>query len=269
MEAPAAGKSGGGGKTQSSRNMHTGRILLYGLILLFAGILQPASAIDFFFEPDTAFGEIGQVVQFSGRISESELMRGYTVYMVYDTNRIDLYEPPLPGALIVNQQGMQFNYFDHAPFQPTLLEIGATVFGTDFWQGPGEIFTMRMILRTCGNELIAAPYPPFFVAANETYPPVTYHQALVRICNVIPEAANQLTIMLNDPLSMILRWSPVTQDTSGFPLPASPTYVIVRQQVLPTLLPPENAGTTLDTFFVDPQGPGTDYIYHIITEPGE
>jgi len=228
--------------------------------------LRPAAAIDFFFEPDTAIGSIGQVIQFSGRIGASELMRGYTVYMAYDTNRMDLYEAPLAGSLIANHQGLQFNYFDHAPFEPDVLEIGATVFGTDFWQGPGELFTLRMILRSCGDEAIAAPFAPYFVAADGSHPPVTYHPALVLICQVVPQPTNSLIIARIDPLSVLLRWLPVTQDTSGNPLPAPPIYSVVRQQVQPTLDPPVNVATVPDTFYTDPQGPGVQYIYYIITQ---
>lgn len=249
--------------------MRSGCFLFCVLLLSLAGLSGPAHAIDFFFEPDTAFGNIGQIIQFSGRIGESPLMRGFTVYMAYDTNRLDLYEPPHAGALIAGQQGLQFNYFDHAPFEPNLLEIGATVFGTDFWQGPGELFTMRMILRSCGDEPIIAPNAPFFVAADETYPPVTYHPAFVRICNAVPQPPNGLTIHPeSNPAQINLRWWSVTQDTLGRPLFEAPVYTIYRQQVLPTLDPPLNIATVPDTFFTDPQGAGTEYLYYIITQTG-
>jgi len=134
------------------------RLCLAVCFVLSSGITGLAQAIELFFEPDTTVADSGQIVEFSCLIGPSDLLRGFTVYMAYDTNMIDLYEPPVPGALVANQQGLQFNYFDHAPFQPNRLEIGATIFSEDFWQGPGEIFRMRMILRTCGVESIDAPF---------------------------------------------------------------------------------------------------------------
>ncbi len=247
--------------------MRTARILICLSVLVVLTAPRLAEAIDFFFEPDTAVGEIGNVIQFSGRIGESELMRGYTVYMAYDTNRIDLYDAPLAGSLVANQEGLEFNYFDHPPFEPGVLEIGATVFGTDFWQGPGELFTMRMSLRTCGDEPIVAPFAPFFVAADGTYPAVAFHPALVRICDPVPQAANALTIRhVTDPAQVMLRWFPVTMDTLGRPLFQAPMYLVVGQQIQPSLDPPLTIAVVPDTFYADPLETGIEYIYTVVTQ---
>ena len=236
------------------------------LLLLTAALISaPASlAIDFFFAPDTSTGEIGQTVLLSGRIGPSDLMRGFTVYMAYDTNVIDLSEPPVPGALIADRQGLQFNYFDHVAIHPDRLEIGGTVFGSDFWAGPGELFQMRMLLRSCADAPITSAGAPFFVDANGNYPAVTFHPAVVLVCARIPAAVSALTI---HPVSnsVILRWPAVTTDYLGRPLFTSPSYAIYRQQILPNELPPENIGITNTTLYVDPLNTGASYSYYLIT----
>ncbi len=241
-----------------------------GWILLILGIacLQPSTtwAIDVFFVPDTIAGNTGQVVQLSVQISATAPMRGFTVYMSYDTNRFDLYDAPTPGPVIAGHSGLQFNYFDHAPFLPDLLEVTGTIFGSAFWNGPGELFTLRFILRGCGDEPITAPYAPFFVAADDTYPPGVFYPALVMICDRVPQPANGLTVHPDLPGNVILRWLPVTQDTLGRPLFSPPLYAVYRQQILPSELPPVNIATVTDTFYADPFSTGTEYLYHIITE---
>ena len=229
-------------------------------------LTSPAAAIDVFFVPDTVSGQVNQTVTLSVQISPTDLMRSFTIYMAYDTNRFDLYEPPTPGPVIAGHAGLQFNYFDHAPFLPNVLEVTATIFGSDFWQGPGEIFQVRFILRSCGDEPLVAPYPPFFIAADDSYPPGNFHPALVRICNVVPRPAQSLTISRFDPLSVILRWLPVTQDTSGLPLPSAPSYLVSRQQILPSVQPPVFIATVPDTFYTDPYDAGVEYLYQIITQ---
>ena len=237
-------------------------------ILLIIGLAfcPSAFALDFFFSPDTSTGNTGQTVVLSGQIGSSQLMRGFTVYMAYDTNVIDISEPPVAGSLVANQQGLQFNYFDHAPFEPQVLEIGATVFGTDFWQGPGELFRVRFALRQCGIQDITAPYAPFFVAADETYPVVTYHNGTIMICQGMPRNPEHLTVNVSSPLAITLYWSPVTRSTFGQPLPTAPVYRIYRQQLLPSVLPAEIIATVPDTFYTDPQSSGLEYIYTVTAQ---
>jgi hypothetical protein len=226
-------------------------------------LCRAASALDFFFSPDTASGNTGQTVLLSGQIGASALMRGFTVYMAYDTNLIDLAEPPVAGSLIANRQGLQFNYFDHAPFEPDVLEIGGTIFGTDFWQGPGELFRVRFTLRQCAIQEITAPYAPFFIAADDTYPTVAYHPATIVICPDMPASPQRLTVSLESPSTIRLLWNSVSLNILGQPLPSAPMYRIFRQRIQPSQLPLENIATVADTFYLDTFSSGSEYLYHV------
>lgn len=232
-------------------------------LLFVLSLSRDCFGLDFFFEPDTADGDVGQIVQLSGRIGASQLMRGYTVYMEYDTNVIDLYEPPVAGSLVAGLPGLQFNYFDHAPFEPTLLEIGATVFGTSFWQGPGELFRIRLLLRNCGTESIVPPFPPFFVAADDTYPPVDYHPAIIFICPLVPQPPARLTLFRNSLQTVQLTWSAVHLDTLNHPLNTDPFYNILRWQVQPVPGPILVIGSTTDTTFADSLNGTIQYNYQV------
>jgi len=99
------------------------------LALTFLCLLFPAScwAVDFFFLPDTARGDVGDTVIFSGYIGPSDSMRAFTVYLGYDTTRIRLAMPPTPGDLIAGREGLQFYYYDHTWVNPDRLDIGAAV----------------------------------------------------------------------------------------------------------------------------------------------
>jgi hypothetical protein len=236
-----------------------------GILLLLAGLLmaRTACALDFFFSPDTTTGDTGQTILLSGQINASDLMRGFTVYMAYDTNALSLAAPPAAGSLIVNHQGLQFNYFDHAPFEPDVLEIGGTIFGTDFWQGPGELFQVRFTLRQCGVEQLTTPYAPFFVAADQSYPTVTFNPATVRICFFVPASPQGLTIYPNTPSSTRLVWRPVTLDFNSQPLPTAPVYNIYRQQILPSEQPDQFLVTVSDTFYTDNDFLDGECVYHV------
>jgi hypothetical protein len=240
------------------------------LLILLGSLLlpTPGRALDFFFQPDTTIGNVGQTVLLSGQIGASPLMRGFTVYMAYDTNTIDLYEPPEPGTLIAGHSGLDFNYFDHAPFAPNRLEIGGTIFGTDFWQGPGELFRVRFLLRRCADAPITAPFPPFFVDASEGFPPVIFYPAAVFVCERVPQSPQELTIHPDSPTSVILRWSPVTQDIFGRALFAPPSYRVTRQQILPFIMPVETVATVSSLFFVESLAAGDEYTYEIIAVSG-
>ncbi len=232
-------------------------------------VSQRAMAIDFFFVPDTISGGVGDTVELSGQIGTSDLMRGFTVYIAYDTNWIDLSAPPVAGTLIAGRNGLNFNYFDHVPIHPDRLEIGGTVFGTDFWAGPGELFRVRFVLRTCTDAPLTSAGAPFFVDANGAYPPVTFHPAVVLICPRIPAAVGGLTIYPLGSSSVMLRWPEVTTDYLNRPLYTAPHYVIFRQQIQPIELPVQNVASTSDTYFLDPLEAGMEYLYYIIAESDE
>jgi len=239
------------------------KILFVPLVLL--AYLRVSLGIDLFFSPDTSSGDVGQMVLLSGRIGPSDLLRGFTVYLAYDTSLIDLSEPPVPGSLIADRQGLQFNYFDHVPIHPDRLEIGGTIFGTDFWAGPGELFQVRFLLRSCADAPITSAGAPFFVDANGNYPSVTFNPAAVLICDRIPAPVSGLTICPLASSGVSLRWPTVSTDYLGRPLFASPEYLVFRQQMQPTELPPEFVAMTSDTFLIDPEDADGEWLYHIVT----
>jgi len=184
-------------------------VLLVLLIPIFLCIPQAGSAIDFFFAPDTALGNAADTVWVSGRIGPSDSMRGFTIYMAYDTNLIRLAQPVAPGSLIVGREGLNFGYFDHN-YIPDVLEVYGTIMNpsVDFWAGPGELFRLGFQLRECGDAPITAPYPPFFIDAHGGFPTVTFHDGTVFICDQVPEPPYELTIQPGSPDSVILRWPP-------------------------------------------------------------
>jgi hypothetical protein len=141
-----------------------------------------AAAFDFFFVPDTNSGQIGDTIVLSGCISSSDLMRGFTVYLAYDTNLIDLAAPAIAGSLIADRDGLNFGYFDH-DYIPDALEVYGTIMNpsVDFWSGPGELFQLSFELRANGETSIAAPYPSLFVDSEGGFPPVTFYPATVTI----------------------------------------------------------------------------------------
>ena len=113
----------------------------YSIILLFVAVAlvghhNPACATELYFQPDTSFGAIGDTVDISAWITSSETVRGFTIYMYYDTNQVDLAAAPIPGALIAGLSGLDFRYADHIVAAPNWLEVGATIFGSTFWAGP-------------------------------------------------------------------------------------------------------------------------------------
>jgi hypothetical protein len=245
-------------------------ILLPLVMLVCLGSFQSGLAIDFFFEPDTAFGEVGDTILVSGWIGPSDSMRGFTIYMAYDTNLINLAEPVVPGSLIAGRQGLNFGFFDHN-YLPDLLEVYGTIMNPsmDFWAGPGELFRLRFELRMCGDALITAPYPPFFIDAEGGFPSVTFHPGLVSICGRVPQSTNALTIQVVPPDSILLRWPSVSQDTLGRPLFEPAEYAIFRQQILPMQMPPVNIATVSDTFLTDSIDTGREYFYFVITQTDE
>lgn len=228
-------------------------------VALILAVCPAGCAVDFFFEPDTATGNVGDTITLAGRIGPSDLLRAFTVYMAYDTNVLDLAAPPVPGALIAGRPGLDFRYLDHVPVAPHRLEIGATIFSTSYWAGPGEIFRARFVLRQCADQNIVAPNNPFFLSSTSVSLPVTYDPATVLICPRIPVAPSALTIAAWPPDSVTLYWNPVTLDTLGRLLLAPAEYRIFRQQIVPPL-PPVIVATVSDTTYAEPQtGP---FIHH-------
>jgi hypothetical protein len=238
-------------------------------MLILCTMLKPTTgrAIDFFFQPDTSFGNIADTITLSAQIGASDTLRGFTIYMEYDTNVIDLAYPPLPGTLLAGRPGLDFRYSDHIPAAPNWLEVGATIFGTSFWAGPGQLFTIRFALRQCANEVITADVG--FRRPDASFILGDYNPPLISICPpspIPPQAASNLVIYPNDPSSVILRWNPVTLDSLGNPLGNPPSYNVMRQQILPTELPPATVATVPDTFYVDPYDVGEVDLYYIITQ---
>jgi hypothetical protein len=221
-------------------------------------------AVDFFFEPDTIFATVGQTIQLSGRIAPTSPLRSFTIYMAYDTNRIDLADAPTPGALVAGRQGLNFNYLDHRPILPDLLEITATVFSRDFWSGPGDLFYARFQVRQCGVVEISAIYPPVFIDSSGAFPPVHYSSAWFVICGQVPQDPRELTAIAGSENTVTLRWNPVHQDTAGNPLFGVTDYLISREILLPNPVPPTIIAYATDTTWTDTLGTGERSTYRVI-----
>ena len=234
------------------------------MILIMTVLPSIGRAIDFFFEPDTSEGSVGDTITLSAQISPSDSLRGFTIYMMYDTNLIDLAAPPTAGTLLAGRPGLDFRYADHIPSAPDWLEVGATIFGTSFWAGPGELFQIRFVLRGCADVVMTADVG--FRRPDGSFIPGVFHPPAILICDRVPQRANDLTIYPFDISSVVLRWLPVTQDTLGRPLLDPPSYAVVRQQIQPLELPADTVTTVPDTFYVDPYDAAIQYLYHIITQ---
>lgn len=232
------------------------------LLLLLTVKVASAQPYQLYLSPDSLFSNGGDTVTVSCMIGPSELMRGYTVYLAYDTNHVDLIAPPTAGALIAGHVGLQFNYFDHVPIHPDRLEVGATVFGTDFWAGPGELFQARFRVTGCNDWPIYAPFNPFLVSATGSLPPSTLTGAAVFACERVPQSPDSLTIVWV-PAGVSLRWKPVTLDTLGRNLIVPPLYEIYRSQILPTELPFFVIGSTPATTYTDSTSSGDEHLYHV------
>lgn len=208
----------------------------------------PASATEMYFQPDSSFGAIGDTVNLSAWITSSDTMRGFTVYLIYDTNLVELAAPPVAGSLIAGLTGLDFRYLDHVPSAPGWLEVGATIFGTSFWAGPGELFQMRMVFRGCGDVPITASFS--MRRPDGSYVPCTFNPPEFLICDRIPQAPDSLTIF-SDGNTNVLRWKSVTLDTLGRALIVPPLYRILRNQLAPAVLPYVVIDSTLSTSFID------------------
>ena len=157
-------------------------VLLLLVVLAELSCSRSGWALDFFFVPDTSFGQAGDTILVSGCIGSSDLMRGFTVYMAYDTNLMCLAAPAIAGSLIAGQEGLNFGYFDH-DYIPDALEVYGTIMNpsVDFWSGPGELFQLSFMLRANGETSITDPYSPLFVDSEGGFPPVIFHPGAVSI----------------------------------------------------------------------------------------
>jgi hypothetical protein len=219
-------------------------------------------AIDLFFQPDTTFGNVGDTIQLSARIGASDTLRAFTVYLVYDTNQIDLATAPIPGSLIASRQGLDFRYSDHSGAAPYRLEIGATVFSTDYWAGPGEVFVARFVLRACVDPVISAEVG--FRRPNSTFIAGNYIPPLIYICGRVPQSISTLTIT-QSPIGMFaLRWQAVRLDTLGRQLLSIPQYDIFREQVWPSTISPSFIISVTDTFYSDTIDANGEYLFHVV-----
>ena len=225
----------------------------------------PAAAVDFFFQPDSATGDVADTVLFSGRIAASDTMRGFTVYLGYDTTKLK-FAGATAGSLIAGRQGLQFYAYDHTPVNADRLDIGAAVFSTDYWAGPGEIFQVRFALRGCGDIPVTAPYEPSFVAPDGNPLPWTFEPATVLICERVPAAPVHLTISVVETDSLQLVWQPVVRDTFGRALLSPPQYRIYQQQIRPVLLPPVLTDVVTDSAYRTAVPSSIECIYHVITQ---
>ncbi|MBL0061396.1 MAG: hypothetical protein IPP40_07915 [bacterium] len=226
----------------------------------FAGALFDAHATELYFLPDTSSGAIGDTVDLSAWITSSDTVRGFTIYMVYDTNYVDLAVPPVAGTLLAGRPGLDFRYSDHIIAAPDWLEVGATIFGTSFWAGPGELFRMRMVLQDCGDVTMTADFglrrPDGSFVLGDFNPPV------FSICTAPPMAPDSLTIFWTGT-SALLRWKAVTLDTLGNALPQLPLYRIYRSQEMPVALPFVVIDSTVNTIAEDSLAPGSEHLYYI------
>jgi hypothetical protein len=227
-----------------------------------------ARAVDFYFSPDTAQGNVGDTVMFLGRIGPSDLMRGFTVYLGYDTNKMKLAAAPKPGSLVASRQGLSFFYYDHIPTFPDRLDIGAAVYSTDYWSGPGDLFSVRFVLRGCGDVMIADPYAPRFTAPDGTTMPWSFDSATVLICDRVPEAPEHVTIAAAASV-VILRWDVVTTDIRGRSLLAPATYAVFRERLRPTYLPPVQIALLEGTSCADSTRSALACRYYVIARTSE
>jgi hypothetical protein len=225
----------------------------------------PAAAVDFFFQPDSASGGVPDTVLFSGRIAASDTMRGFTVYLGYDTTRLK-FAGASAGTLIAGRQGLQFYAYDHTVANPDRLDLGAAVFSTDYWAGPGEIFQVRFALRGCGDVPVTAPYHPRFVAPDGSLLPWSFEPATVLVCERVPAAPAHLTISVAATDSLQLTWRPVIHDTLGRALLSPPQYGIYQQQIRPVLLPPVLTGVVTDSAYRTAVPGSTQCTYYVIAQ---
>lgn len=219
-----------------------------------------AGATEMYFQPDTAVVALGDTVTFSAFITASDTVRSFTVYMVYDTNDVDLVGAPTPGSLITGLPGLDFRFADHIIAAPNWLEVGATVFGTTYWAGPGEVFQFSLVMRDCGVIPMTGSFS--MRRPNGAFIPGTFTPPALLVCDAAPVAPDSLTIFWTGSAAH-LRWKAVSLNEFGFPLPNPPAYVIYRAEDAPTPSPFAPIDTVAILEYVDSTGLGEQHTYYV------
>lgn len=226
-------------------------------------LANDAKATEMYFQPDTSYASIGDTILFTAYITASETVRSFTVYMTYDTNDVDLVGAPTAGTLIAGLPGLDFRYADHIIAAPAWLEVGATVFGTTYWAGPGAVFQFRLVMRECG--LIPMTGSFGMRRPDGSFIAGTFNAPELLVCDPVPQEPDSLTIYWNGADAQ-LRWKPVTFSTFGFPLQSAPSYVIYRMEELPSQTPFAPIDTTTSTTYLDIAPPGEAHMYYVKAE---
>jgi hypothetical protein len=251
--------------TDSTSHVTIRTLLL--VVFLSAALWQNASALDFYFTPDTSRGNIGDTVLVHGYIGTSEMLRGFTVYMYYDTNTFDLASAPVAGTLIAGRSGLDFRYSDHIIAAPGQLEVGATVFSTSYWAGPGELFRAKFVLRHCtGAEVYG---DAAFRSSTGVFIQGTYNPPAILVCDQTPQPPlppAALTVAYDSTSGIVLHWSAVRYDLYYRPLQVAPSYNLFRQSIRPGPGPVELIATTGDTLHYEPLDSGFEYTYWITAQ---
>ncbi|MBI5060520.1 hypothetical protein HZB60_12160 [candidate division KSB1 bacterium] len=239
--------------------IHYWRILL--ITALVASSVTTAQAIQLYFAPDSSFAAVGDTIRLSGQITPTDTLRGFSVYLVYDTTKLALVGAPVPGSLIASRSDLDFRYADHVLSAPDWLEVGATVFSADYWAGPGELFQMSMVMRGCGDEGMTAEVG--FRQPGGEYIAGDFSSPAFLICDRVPVQPGQLVAAPWPAGSVTLRWNRVMSDTLGRPILFPVRYDIHRQPVFPLFGPEMVIAATADSVFVDALDSTETYHYTI------
>lgn len=236
----------------------------FALMIMLSAVISAsydwAGATTMYFVPDTAYADLGDTVTFTAHITASDTVRGFTVYMVYDTNIVDLVGAPTPGSLIAGLPGLDFRYADHIVAAPAWLEVGATVFGTTYWAGPGALFQFSLVMRECGVVPMTGSFS--MRRPNGNFIPGTFSPPAILVCDAVPLAPDSLTIFWTGTAAY-LRWKAVTENEFGFPLADPPTYVVYRAEELPAFSPFAPIDTVNTLEYVDSTGLGEEHLYYV------
>ncbi|MBL0060775.1 MAG: hypothetical protein IPP40_04615 [bacterium] len=230
------------------------------LLFVLTTSLPSVWATEMYFTPDTVNANLGDTVMFSANITFSDTVRSFTVYLTYDTNEVDLVVAPTPGALLVGRPGLDFRYSDHIVAAPEWLEVGATIFGTSYWAGPGEIFQFGLVVRDCGVLPITASFS--LRAPSGTFMPGTFAPPALFMCEAPPITPDSLTIFWTGSESQ-LRWKAVTENIFGQTLTQPPMYYIFRTDELSELFPFAVIDSTLSIQYLDTTATGSAGFYYV------
>ncbi|MBK6911507.1 MAG: hypothetical protein IPH10_11380 [bacterium] len=223
----------------------------FSMIIVVLAVLKlaaPSIATELYFQPDSSFGLIGDTVTVSAYITASDTVRGFTVYLYYDTTLVDLAAAPVPGSLISSVPGLDFRFADHIVSAPNWLEVGATIFGGTYWAGPGELFRLRLVYRGCGDVPMNADVELW--RPNGSYIPGTFNPPVFLICDRVPQAPDSLTIQLTGSAAE-LHWRAVMFDTLGRALIEPPLYRVYRSTIAPIPGPYAAIDSTPSLFYLD------------------